>query len=127
MGILSVNPYPEKTFLNRVGRDVWTGGTSMKIENYDMDSLEAPEPVNMENFGGLQYIIDRLPAQERFVLKGYFVYGVSKTKIAELIGKSTKVVDRILRNLRRIDLTDNGPVITFRGKTFPLESLNGCN
>ena len=98
----------------------------MKIENYDMDSLPAPEPANMENFGDLQYIIDRLPGEERFVLQGYFVYGVSKTKIAELIGKSTKVVDRILRNLRRIDLTDNGPVITFRGKTFPLESLNGC-
>jgi DNA-directed RNA polymerase specialized sigma24 family protein len=105
------------------------GGINMKIEKgYDMDSLPAPKQANMENFGNLQYIIDRLPENEKFVLTQYFVHGWTKTRIADwLPSKSTKVVDRILRNLARIDLTDNGPVITFRGKVFPLRGLNECN
>jgi DNA-directed RNA polymerase specialized sigma24 family protein len=95
--------------------------------SYDMDNLPAQEQINMENFGELQYIIDRLPKIERFVLRQYFVHGWTKTRIAEWFGKSTRVVDRILRNLRKIDLTGDEPIIMFRGKTFPLESLNGCS
>jgi DNA-directed RNA polymerase specialized sigma24 family protein len=95
--------------------------------SYDMDSLPASKQANMENFGELQYIIDRLPEDEQFVLRRYFVRGWTKTRIAGWLGKSTKVVDRILRNLRRIDLTNDEPSITFRGKTFPLRGLNGCS
>lgn len=96
--------------------------------SYDMDSLPAPKQANMENFGELQYIIDKLPVQERFVLTQFFVHGWTKTKIADgLAGKSVKFVDRILRNLARIDLTNAEPRIVFRGKTFALESLNERN
>jgi hypothetical protein len=95
--------------------------------SYDMDKIPAVEQPNMENFGGLQYIIDRLPINEQFVLRQYFVHGWTKTRIAAMSSSSIKVIDRILRNLRRIDLTDDGPVITFRGKNFSLRGLNGCN
>jgi hypothetical protein len=90
----------------------------------DMDKFSAEEQPNMENFGSLQYIIDKLPDDEMFVVWQYFVYGWTKTRIADWLGKSTKVVDRILRNLRRIDLTGDKPMITFRGKTFELKSLS---
>ena len=93
----------------------------------DVDKFSAEEQPNMENFGPLQYIIDRLPDQERFVLDQYFVHNWTKTRIALWLGRSTKIVDRILRNLARIDLTDNEPVITFRGKTFALRDLNECS
>jgi DNA-directed RNA polymerase specialized sigma subunit len=96
--------------------------------SYDMNSCPAPEPVNMENFGRLQYIIDRLPENEQFVLRQYFIHGWTKTRIGRSpVCGSTKTVDRILRNLARIDLTGNEPMITFRGKTFPLRGLNGCS
>lgn len=96
--------------------------------SYDIDTCPAEEQPNMENFGGLQYIIDRLPENEQFVLRQYFVHGWTKTRIARwLPGKSVKVVDRILRNLRRISLTNGEPSITFRGKTFALRGLNECN
>lgn len=96
--------------------------------SYDMDSLPAPKQANMENFGELQYIIDRLPDNEQFVLTKFFVNGWTKTRIANwLVNGSVKTVDRILRNLRRIDLTNDEPSIIFRGKTFPLRGLNGCN
>lgn len=83
----------------------------MNIENYP-----APEPKNMENFGGLQYIIDKLPRDEQFILTQYFVHGLSRAHIARKAGRSIKVINRILRNLRRINLTN--PVLNFRGKKF---------
>lgn len=94
----------------------------------DMDNCLAPEPVNMENFGSLQYIIDRLPAQEKFILEQYFVHGWTKTRIANwLPGGSIETVDRVLRNLRRIDLTGKEPMINFKDKLFVLEGLDGRN
>lgn len=96
----------------------------MKIIHYDMDTLPAPESANFENFGELQYIIDRLPEHEQFILRQYFIHGWTKTEIANGIHMSTKIVDRVLRNLRRIDLTGNEPRIMFRGKTFTLEGLS---
>jgi hypothetical protein len=104
-----------------------TGGQNMKVENYDMDSLPALEQANMENFGELQYIIDRLPNDEKFVIEKYFVHEWTKTKIADRLNKSIKVVDRVLRNLRRIDLTGDEPSIMFRGKTFELGGLSERN
>jgi DNA-directed RNA polymerase specialized sigma subunit len=95
--------------------------------SYDMDKIPAVEQPNMENFGGLQYIIDRLPNDEKFVVTQYFVHNWTKTRIALWLGRSTRMVDRILRNLRRIDLIKDEPSITFRGKNFPLRGLNGCN
>lgn len=67
-------------------------------------SMDCPirEPVNMENFGELQYIIDKLPTQERFVLEQYFVHNWTKKRIADQLGKTRKVVDRILRNLHKL-------------------------
>jgi predicted transcriptional regulator len=79
----------------------------------------------MENFGKLQYIIDRLPPVERQVVTEFFVHETNKTEIARQLGISVKVVNRILQNLRKIDLTGDEPMITLRGKTFALRGLNG--
>jgi hypothetical protein len=96
--------------------------------SYDMDTIPAPEPANFENFGGLQYIIDRLSKVEQFIVTQYFVHGWTKARIGRsLVYGSVKTVDRILRNLARINLTKDGPSITFRGKTFALRGLNECS
>jgi DNA-directed RNA polymerase specialized sigma24 family protein len=68
----------------------------------DMDCLPAPEPVNMENFGELQYIIDKLPEIEQFVLRQYFIHNWTKTRIANQLGRSRSVVYRILKNLEEL-------------------------
>lgn len=93
----------------------------------DIDNYPAPEPENFENFGGLQYIIDRLPPHEQFIVTAYFVYDLSKTDVVWLTGFSTETVERVLRNLARIDLTGNEPMIKFRGKMFVLGGLDGRN
>lgn len=64
--------------------------------------LDEGQP-NMENFGELQYIIDRMPEKEQFVLRQYFVHGWTKTRIAAWLGQTRKVVDRILHNLRKLE------------------------
>lgn len=89
----------------------------MNIEDYP-----APKPVNMENFGSLQYIIDKLPSNERRILVEYFVNEVPKS---EIIGQSTRVVNRILYNLRKIDLTSGKVGFKIKGKVFPLKGLDG--
>lgn len=84
--------------------------------------------MNYENFGGLQYIIDKLPVQEQFIVTQYFVHNWTKTRIAgQLPKKSIETVNRILRNLQRLDLTGNEPMINFKGKMFVLGGLDGRN
>ena len=74
----------------------------MIFEDIDIETFPAPKPDNMENFGRLQYIIDKLPADEQVVVTAYFVHGMPKAEIAELTGKSAKVINRILRNLKKL-------------------------
>lgn len=92
----------------------------MNIENYP-----ASKPVNMENFGRLQYIIDKLPPVEQQVVTEFFVHETSKANIARQLEISVRVVNRILQNLRKVDLTGDEPMIIFRGKTFALRRLSG--
>jgi hypothetical protein len=69
----------------------------------DIDSYPAREPASMENFGRLQYIIDKMPPNEKLVVIEFFVHKTPKSQIAKMIGRSPKVVDRILRNLKRFE------------------------
>lgn len=65
----------------------------------DIDLYPDPDVQNFEDFGSLQYIIDKMPPDERRVVTEYFVHETPKCKIAKMINHSTSVVDRILRNL----------------------------
>ena len=71
----------------------------------NMDIFPAHEPENMETFGALQYIIDKMPELDRRVLTEYFVHEATITEIARKVNKSRSVVYRILRNLVKLQET----------------------
>ena len=66
----------------------------------NMDIFPAPKPKDMESFGTLQYLVDKMPGLDRFVLTEYFICETSITDIARKIKRSRSVVYRILRNLK---------------------------
>jgi hypothetical protein len=102
-------------------------GTTTAVNNScDMDKYPAQVPGNYENFGELQYIIDRLPAFEQAIVTAYFVHETPMSQIATEVGVSADIVARILKNLHRIDLIKNEPRIIFRKKFFNLEGLSEC-
>ena len=68
----------------------------------NMDIFPAHEPENMETFGTLQYLVDKMPGLDRFVLTEYFICGTSITNIARKIKHSRSVVYRILRKLTKL-------------------------
>lgn len=102
-------------------KDPWPSDTE------DMDSYPAKEPANMENFGELQYIVDKLLPHEQQVVTEYFVHGTSQNGIARLTGIPIETIYRILRNLEKIDLTGDEPSIKIRGKSFVLKGLDQRN
>ena len=68
----------------------------------NMDIFPAHKPENMETFGTLQYIIDKMPELDKQVLTEYFVHETTITAIARKVNKSRSVVYRILRNLVKL-------------------------
>ena len=68
----------------------------------NMDIFPAHKPEDMESFGTLQYLVDKMPSLDRFVLTEYFILETSIAEIARKIKRSRSVVYRILRNLKGI-------------------------
>ena len=68
----------------------------------NMDIFPAHEPEDMESFGTLQYLVDKMPSLDRFVLTEYFILETSIAEIARKIKHNRSVVYRILRNLIKL-------------------------
>ena len=66
----------------------------------NMDIFPAHKSEDMESFGTLQYLVDKMPSLDRFVLTEYFILETSIAEIARKIKRSRSVIYRILRNLK---------------------------